>query len=125
MGKLLSWGMHSALHSAALSLTLLFSLFQGNSSKNAANGFQQNVNEIFTPTFRGEAQASDGTHLAFTKYKNASGTIVAVTYGSFTSPEAARKQLQLSVAPANTIVARTRKKDSSGHMVGERAVVHF
>lgn len=83
------------------------------------------ANEQFSLSMIGEARASDGTPLGVRRYTGSKGTTVSIMYGTFESAEKSKAELQRWIAGATKLVQREQNKTSSGHVVGERALIMF
>jgi hypothetical protein len=86
---------------------------------------QQKVKKAvpFETTLVGEMRDEDGTHLAFTLFRAPDGTKLTATHHRFDSQLEAQNYFEKLIGKATKIVNKTRRKDTSGAIVAQRAEV--
>jgi hypothetical protein len=70
----------------------------------------------------GSWKASDKSIQSFRIYEHSSGARVGIYYGTFGSPSIAMNEFGLELKDPSTVIERKDKKDTSGQVVGERAI---
>jgi hypothetical protein len=66
-------------------------------------------------------ESGNGKHIPFTDYKASDGTGLKAMDPEFESPEKAEEYFEIRIAKAQKITTRSKKRNSRGRVIGERA----
>jgi hypothetical protein len=101
----------------------------GPESKNARTAASQNKDILAAPAYTvrwlANGPAGDGTQLSVRVYMSSEGTEVTTAHGHFKSRAAAKAELERQTKQDGKILERVSRINSSGTVVGERAIVRL
>jgi hypothetical protein len=77
----------------------------------------------FENMMMGEFITEDGVHLGLTTFKASDGVKLTATDGEFDSARRAQQEFDKEIAKATKVIERGKKKDKTGKVIGERALI--